>query len=421
MYRTLAKLDLEEGVRGQNYKAYFDRSVSSMEGPLSGMKVLDLTRLLPGDYCTLILADYGAEILKVEEPEQGDYLRWYEPVNVKESPLFLGLNRNKKSITLNLKQPEAKEIFRALVKRYDILIEGFRPGVMERLDLGYSSLAKINPGLIYCALTGFGQDGPYVNRVGHDLNYIGIGGILSITGPENGLPSIPGAQMGDIGGGALMAAIGILMAVIARQTSGKGQFVDISMLDGILSWLSMIGSQFFADGNVPGREEMMLNGRYLCYRIYETKDHRYLTIGALEPKFWANLCNILRKEHLIAHQFTDGKEQIPLARELEETFKEKTLKEWLELFDEVDICHGPVNSLRDVFEDPQVRHRQMVIEVDHPVEGKLKQVGFPIKLSRTRPEVKSAPPTFGQHTVEILQGLGFDQAKIEELRSKKAI
>ncbi|HDG97772.1 MAG TPA: CoA transferase [Desulfobacterales bacterium] len=389
-----------------------------MEGPLAGLKVLDLTRLLPGAQCTLILADYGADVLKVEEPQQGDYLRWYEPRNVKESPLFLGLNRNKRSMTLNLKHPEGKKIFRSLVKEYDILIEGFRPGVMERLGLSYSSLAQINPRLIYCALTGFGQDGPYVNRVGHDVNYIGIGGILSITGPRNGPPIIPGAQIGDVGGGALMAVIGILMAVIARERSGKGQFVDVSMLDGILSWLSMIGSQFLADGKVPGREEMMLNGRYLCYRIYETKDGRHLTIGALEPKFWANLCKVLGKEHLIRHQFTDGDEQVPLARELEETFKQKDLSEWLELLEGIDICHGPVNSLKEAFEDPQARHRQMVIEVDHPVEGKLRQVGFPIKLSLNKPKVRKAPPIFGQHTSEVLESLGFDEEKIEDLRKR---
>lgn len=271
-------------------------------GPIKGLKMLDLSRLLPGPYCSLLLADLGMEVLKVEEPGQGDYIRKIGPIRRKESAYFLAVNRNKKSMTLDLKMEESKEIFYRLTQSYDIVLESFRPGVMDRLGIGYEELKKRNPHVILCSLSGYGQSGPYRERSGHDINYIGLGGILEITGQRNGPPIIPGVQIADIGGG-MMAAIAILAAVIHREKTGEGQFLDISMLDGIISWLSVLAGKYFVDENLPQRGNMRITGRYACYQVYQTKDGRYMSLGALEEKFWKNFCEALGREDLIPKQF----------------------------------------------------------------------------------------------------------------------
>jgi crotonobetainyl-CoA:carnitine CoA-transferase CaiB-like acyl-CoA transferase len=388
---------------------------------LHGIKVLDLTRLLPGNFCTLLLADYGADVLKIEDTDRGDYGRWHPPQVRTQSAYFLGLNRNKKSMKLNLKTDGGKAIFMQLARKSNIILEGFRPGVVDRLDIGYDAVRKVNPGIIYCSISGFGQDGPYRNKVGHDINYIGIGGILGITGQRGGPPVLPGTQIADIGAGGMMAAIGILLALVHRQKTGKGQYIDVSMLDGVVSWLSMFASKYFLDGKTPEREDMMLNGQFPCYRVYKTKDGNFITIGALEEKFWKNLCQALGREDVIAHQYATGSQGDEVVSQLEKVFLTKTRDEWVEYLEGFEICHGPVNDFRETFSDPQILHREMVLEVDHPTEGRVKQVGFPIKCSETPGRVRLPSPGYGEHTKEVLQELGYTDGKIEALEKSGVI
>ncbi|MFQ5842204.1 MAG: CaiB/BaiF CoA transferase family protein, partial [Thermodesulfobacteriota bacterium] len=310
---------------------------------LDGVKILDLTRLLPGNFCTLLLADNGADVLKIEDTDRGDYGRWYPPRVRTQSAYFLALNRNKKSMKLNLKTDEGKTIFMQLAQRSDVILEGFRPGVTDRLGIGYEAVRKVNSQIIYCSISGYGQDGPYRDKVGHDINYIGIGGILGITGQRDGPPVIPASQIADIGAGGMMATIGILMALLHQRKTGKGQYIDISMLDGVVSWLSLFASQYFVDGEIPKRGGMMLNGQFPCYRVYKTKDGNFITIGALEEKFWKNLCRALGREDLIPHQYAKGPQGNEVVSQLEEVFLTKTRDEWLEYLEGFEICHGPVN------------------------------------------------------------------------------
>jgi crotonobetainyl-CoA:carnitine CoA-transferase CaiB-like acyl-CoA transferase len=392
-----------------------------MMDALHGMKILDLTRLLPGNFCTLLLADCGAEVLKIEDTDRGDYGRWLPPLVRTQSAYFLGLNRNKMSMKLNLKTDDGRAIFMKLAERSDIILESFRPGVIDRLGIGYEAVRKINPGIIYCSISGFGQDGPYRNKVGHDINYIGIGGILGITGQRGGPPTIPATQVADIGGGGMMAAIGILTALVHRGETGRGQYVDISMLDGVVSWLSRFASKYFADGEIPERGEMMLNGQFPCYRIYRTKDDKYITIGALEPRFWENLCRALEREDLTPHQYATGKQGEDVSAQLEKIFITKTRDEWDEYLEDFEICHGSVNDFQETFSDPQILHREMVLEVDHPTEGRIKQVGFPIKFSETPGRIRLPSPGYGEHTKEVLRELGYTEGDIQRFEKSGVI
>lgn len=390
--------------------------------PLEGIKILDLTRLLPGPYGTMLLGDLGAEVIKIEEPEQGDYARWNPPQIKGIGSRHLLLNRNKKSITLNLKKAEGREIFLKLAQEADVLIEQFRPGVMDRLRLGYKDLEKINPRLIYCSLTGFGQDGPYKNVAGHDINYIAIGGVLGITGEKNGPPVIPGIQIADLVGGGLYAVIGILTALIARGKTGRGQFVDISMLDGVVSLIPDAAALYFAEGESPRRGERRLTGGLPQYQIYRTKDDKYIALGALEEKFWANLCR-----HIGKPEWADKipREEDPRCAEIKEEmaqiFLTKTRQEWVDLLMDKDTCLAPVLTVEETFHDPQVRHRNMVVEIDHPRAGKIRQIGVPIKFSDTPGDIFIPAPDIGEHTEEILKKLGYPAEKIEKLRKEGVI
>lgn len=392
-----------------------------ISGPLAGLKMLDLSRLLPGPYCSLLLADLGMEVLKIEDPEQGDYMRLMGPIRKKDSAYFLSLNRNKKSMVLNLKVKEGKEIFYKLIHTYDIILEGFRPGVMDRLGIGYEELKKRNPQIILCSLSGYGQEGPYRDRSGHDINYIGLGGILELTGTKETGPVIPGVQIADIGGGALMAAIAILSAVIHRQKTREGQHLDIAMHDGVLSWLSIHAGKYLTDQILPQRGEMHLSGRYACYQVYPTKDERYMSLGALEPKFWQNFCEAVGKKDLIPKQFIEGEERIRIIQEIKDLFRTKTLKEWIDFFKEVDACCEPVLTLGEVFKHPQVLHRKMFIEYEHPIEGQVQQVGNPIKSSLFPFEPPTPSPQRGEHTTEVLKEIGYSEREIERFKETKAI
>ena len=391
--------------------------------PLEGIQILDLTRLLPGPYGTMLLGDLGAEVIKIEEPEQGDYARWNPPQINGVGSRHLLLNRNKKSITLNLKRSEGRAIFLKMVEKgADVLIEQFRPGVMDRLGLGYKVLEKINDRLIYCALTGFGQDGPYKNLAGHDLNYIGIGGILGITGPKGGSPVIPGVQIADLVGGGLYAVIGILTALAARQKTGRGQFVDVSMLDGVVSLIPDSAALFFAEGESPRAGERRLTGGLPQYQVYRTQDGKYLAVGALEEKFWANLCRGIGKpewaDKVPQEKDPRGEE---IKEEISKIFLSRTRQEWLDLLMKEDTCVTAVQSTAETFSDPHVLHRQMLVETVHPRVGRVRQIGVPIKFSETPGEIRTPAPEIGEHTEEVLKGLGYTEAEIMQIRKEGII
>jgi crotonobetainyl-CoA:carnitine CoA-transferase CaiB-like acyl-CoA transferase len=380
-------------------------------GALDGIRVLDLTRLLPGGFCSWLLADLGADVLKIEEPGRGDYLRWFPPIKVRESGMFLVLNRNKRSLTLNLKTEAGHEVFRRLVATADVVLEGFRPGVMDRLGLGWKTLHEINPRLVYCAISGYGQDGPYRDLVGHDLNYLGIAGALELMGERGRPPIVPGLSIADIGGGAQMAATGILAALLARTHTGQGQFVDISMTDGVVAWLSIHAGRYFTDGMAPTRGEMALAGAFPCYQVYACADGRYLTIGCIEPQFWRNLCVALGLEEYVAHQWAEDRREEIFAR-LSDVFRMRTREEWFAYLRDREVCVGPSSTFDEAFADPQLVHRQMVRDAEHPVEGRVRELGPPIKLSDTPAEYRLPAPGLGEHNGDVLRGLGYNEAEI---------
>jgi crotonobetainyl-CoA:carnitine CoA-transferase CaiB-like acyl-CoA transferase len=390
-------------------------------GALSGVKVLDLSRLLPGPYCTLMMADYGAEVIKIEEPGTGDYIRWRKPGIEGIGARHLTINRNKKSIELNLKTEEGKEIFKKMAANADVILESFRPGVMDRLGLGYEEISKINEGIVYCSLTGYGQTGPYRNLPGHDINYIGYSGILGLIGEKSGKPVVPGVQVADIGGGALMALAGINMALFHKERTGKGQYIDVSMMDGTVTWLYAAISDYFASGKVPKRGSNRLDGFYACYYVYETKDGKYLSVGANELKFWKRICELIGKPEWIELHEAPEEIQDKLKKDLSDLFKEKDQKEWLDLLAFEDTCVGPVNDIDQIFSDPQIIERELFTEMNHPVAGKIKQIGFPIKFSETPGQIKTHAPILGEHTEEILNELHYSDEQIEQLRNSKVI
>src|SRR5436305_1366734 len=354
--------------------------------PLEGVRVLDLSRLLPGGFCSLLLADFGADVLKVEDTGMGDYIRWsppyYEGVHESaRSALFLSLNRNKRSIRVDLKDERGKEVLLRLVRDADVVLESFRPGVLERLGVGYERLREENPGLVYCAITGYGQDGPFRDRSGHDMNYLGLVGLLGLTGEPDGPPVQAAGQIADVGGGALMAAVGILTALRERERSGEGQFVDVSMADGSLSWLALVAARYFADGIVPRRGGLELAGGLVCYRPYACRDG-YVTLGALEPKFWQAWCRGVGREDLIEHQFDPAGSEAH--QTVSEIFATRTREQWRQFASKHDCCLEPVLDLDEALDSELVRAREMVVELDQPGAAQpVKLLGAPIKLSRT--------------------------------------
>jgi len=392
--------------------------------PLSDIRVLDLSRLLPGGFCSLMLADFGAEVLKVEDTGMGDYIRWSPPYyegadDSAKSALYLALNRGKRSIRLNLKEARGREVLLKLAKEYDVLLESFRPGVLDRLGVGYERLREENPGLVYCAITGYGQDGPLRDRSGHDMNYLGLIGLLGLTGEKDGPPIMSGGQIADLGGGALMAAFGIMAALHERERSGKGQLVDVSMADGSLSWLALVAARYLADGVVPKRGEPELTGGLLCYRPYACKDG-WVTLGALEPKFWQAWCRGVGREDLIEHQFeAPGSEA---HAEVERIFLERTRDEWREFATHNDCCLEPVLDLDEALDSELVRAREMVVELAQPGATRaVRQLGVPVKLSRTPGAVEKPGPALGEHTDEVLRSLGYSSDDIEALKKDDVV
>jgi alpha-methylacyl-CoA racemase len=392
---------------------------------LDGLRVIDLTRLLPGGFCSLLLADFGADVIKVEDTGAGDYVRWAPPYyqgaeHSASSGLFLSLNRGKRSIRIDLKSARGKEVLLRLVQGADVLLESFRPGVMDRLGVGYERLREENPGLVYCAITGYGQDGPNRDRPGHDINYLGLNGILGLTGEADGPPVSAAAQIADLGGGAMMAVAGILIALRERARSGQGQLVDCSMFDGSLSFLAMLAAEMLADGSIPRRGELRLGGGLVCYRPYRCADG-YVTLGALEPKFWTEFCRGVAREDLLDHAFDPPGSEAH--RAVCEVFAARTRAQWEEFASEHDCCLEPVLGLDEALSGELVAAREMVVELDQPgAEGPVRLLGAPFRLSRTPADPVRAPgPGLGEHTRQVLAEVGYPPEEIEALLESGAV
>lgn len=386
-----------------------------MSLPLEGMRVLDLTRLLPGPFCTVLLADMGADVIKVEDPGMGDYLRWNPPLGSSGMSLhFHTINRNKRSIALDLKQKEGRELLLELAGWAEVLVEQFRPGVMDRLGLGYDVVKEVNASIVYCSITGYGQDGPYRDVAGHDINYLGYAGVLGLTGHADGPPVISGVQIADLGAGGMYGALSILMAYIHVLKTDEGQHLDVSMLDGSISWLTINTGEFFAGGAAPGRGEQVLHGLWPCYNIYPAADG-YMAVGALEEKFWRRTCELLGRPEYAAEQFNAEKRD-EIFSWLSDELSKKTRAQWMEIFGGEDCCVSPVLSLDEVSRDPQVMHRKMMVEVDDDKLGRGTTLGIPVKFSRTPGEIRSSAPFQGENTDEVLGMLGCSTEEIGRLR-----
>ncbi len=401
--------------------------------PLNNVRILDLSRMLPGPYCSMILSDLGAEVIHINDPKYpyASPPPFFQKGRYRESAFNSILMRNKKSVSLNLKKRKGLEIFYDLVRKADVVLESFRPKITKKLKIDYETLNKINPSIIYCSLTGYGQFGPYEQIAGHDLNYIGICGILNLnkersTSPNQELdkkPIPPGAQIADIGGG-LVSTIGILGAIIEREQNPEklGQYIDVSMTDCVFSFMPLVAAFHFSkDLNDGITNENFLHGEQPFYNTYRTKDNKFVSVGIVEVKFWRELCNTLQREDLLLKQFTQGKEKEKVFQELEKEFLKKTQKEWTEIFKSKDACVMPVNSFAEACDDPQIKIREMVAELKHPKFGRIQNVNSPIKYSRTPLKIRTLAPKLGKHTKELLEELGYSSEDIKELNKEGVI
>ena len=383
-------------------------------GALDGVRVLDFSRYGPGRQCTMFLADFGAEVTTVETPRNDANLPAVFTDDL--SPRYLALNRNKKSLAINLRVAEGKEVIYRLAQKVDVIVEGFRPGTMKKLGLDYDSLKKLNSRLIYCSLSGFGQDGPYSLRPGHDVNYLGLSGILDLTRGRDGNPVLIGTQVADLGGGTSQAVMGILLVLFARQSTGKGQYIDISMFDGIIAWHWTAGTEYLITGELPKR----FLGESPAYNIYKSKDGRHITLGIMEPWFWKRFCRAIEREDFISYMGPSEKSADIIA-ELAQLFGTRTQDEWMKLLSDIDVPYAPVNTIEEAFSDPQTQHRRMVLDAEHPRVGKLKLLGIPVKLSDTPGEIRTAAPAYGEHTLDILKELGYSDSDLKQFREVGAI
>jgi crotonobetainyl-CoA:carnitine CoA-transferase CaiB-like acyl-CoA transferase len=389
--------------------------------PLDGIKVLDITRYLPGPFATQLLADFGAEVIKVEEPG-GELGRFLPPFLGGLGTRFCAVNRNKKSITIDLKSEQGREIFKRLALTADIVIEQFRPGVMDKMGLGYNTLKESNEGLIYCSVTGYGLSGPWGNRAGHDINYLNTSGISALTAGRDGVPVMSSVQIADMAGGSLYAVIGILLALFHRSRSGKGQIVDISMMDGALSLLAYTVGEWCGKGSVPETGREFLTGGFAMYNTYRCGDGRYAGLGAIEGKFWSGFCTKIGRESYINLQY-DISKQGEIIADISGIMLERSRDEWVSFFADSDICFTPVLDLDEVSEHEQVKAREMLVKVmNFKNSGSdLYVTGNPVKLSETPGEVITEFPETGVDAMEILTGAGYSKEEVEEFISEKII
>lgn len=381
--------------------------------PLADLQILELAGMIPGPYATMLLADLGAEVVKVEEPKSGDYQREFGPETDGVNHRFANYNRNKRSIAIDLKTDRGREVLLELAEESDALIEGFRPGVVDRLGIGYDDVAARNPEIVYCSLSGYGQDGPYRDWVGHDINYLGIAGMLSMTGEEDGPPVPPGYPISDFAGG-LFAAFTMLASLRKRDRTGEGEYVDVSMTDVAASWSSQL-LPMVAQGEEPTRGRTLVTGEDPAYTIYECADGEYITVGALEPVFWENLCRELSMEEYETADRSDPEVREEIRSRLEAEFERKTRDEWLEELDETELPVGPVNAPDEMLcEDEQIAARDLVREQN--VDGaELPVVASPFELASDPETIRSAAPEHGGDTEELLERLGYDGDKIDGL------
>ncbi|WP_053181150.1 CaiB/BaiF CoA transferase family protein [Pseudomonas kilonensis] len=392
-----------------------------MQGPLASLKVLDFSTLLPGPFASLLLADMGAEVLRIESPTRQDLLRVLPPHDQGVSASHAYLNRNKRSLALDLKQPEALAVVTQLLADYDILLEQFRPGVMARLGLGYEALKAINPRLIYVSITGYGQTGPYKDRAGHDINYLALAGLASHTGRADSGPLPLGIQAADIAGGSLHGVIGLLAAVIARQQTGQGQHLDVSMTDCVFSLNAMAGAGYLACGVEPGWEKQMLNGGSF-YDYYRTRDGRWMSVGSLEPVFMQALCGALGRPELAALGLSPKPEQQhALKQALQAEFEKHDFDELCRVFAGIDACVEPVLSLKEAVRHPQLQARELVTQVPRGDGSSQAQIACPLRFSEGLPEPRHIGAGVGAHTDQVLGALGFSAQRIAQLRSAKVV
>ena len=395
-------------------------------GVLDGIKILELARVPPAELPGMMLADVGADVLKIETPEpdrpsDADWVR---------RTIHTFTNRNKRSMSLNMKSADGQEIFRRLAAAADVVVEGFRPGVMKRLGADYETLRKLNPRLVYCSLSGFGQDGPYKDYPAHDMNYLSLAGVLNLIGEPGRKPVIPLNLVADYAGASLHGALGIVLALFARERTGRGQHVDVAYLDTSVSLLAATPNMrfFFSDGIAPRRGEGFLGGSYPYYAIYETRDGKLLTIGCTEPWLWENFCKAIERPELARFARTNDQfvraanaEEEAARREIEAIIRTRDRDEWYERLVRADVCVGKVYEIDEMVRDPQLNHRQMIVDVEHPTHGRVRQIGIAIKLSDTPGSIRSAAPLPGEHTAAVLKDLGLGAADIGRLREKGVI
>lgn len=393
-----------------------------MPGPLSTLKVLDFSGLLPGPFGTMLLADMGADVLRVESPTRPDMVRMLPPHDAGVSVNHAFLNRSKRGIAVDLKNPAGVELIKQLVKDYDIVVEQFRPGVMDRLGVGYEALKAINPKLIYCAITGYGQTGPYKDRAGHDMNYLSIAGVMSYNGRKHSGPAPINVQIADVAGGSCHAVMGILAAVIHRAHSGEGQFVDISMTDAAFTLHALTAAPALVADIQPERESTQLNGGTF-YDCYETKDGRHFSVGGLEPQFFIQFCTAIGRPELALQGMAMGNTDVvaALKAEIGLEMKKKTYAEWQQVFIAIDSCTEPVLSFAEACEHPQIKARDLVVEVPRPDGSMQRQLGSAIKFSKTPATFRYIGTEIGSHTDEVMREHGFSVEQIAELRKSGAV
>ncbi|MCG8671122.1 MAG: CoA transferase [Pseudomonadales bacterium] len=392
-----------------------------MAGPLTSLKILDFSTLLPGPFGSMVLADWGAEVVRIESPTRPDMVRMLPPQDDGVSAAHGFLNRSKKSLALDLKKPAGVEVVKHLVADYDIVIEQFRPGVMDRLGVGYEALKAVNPGVIYCSITGYGQTGPYKNRAGHDMNYLSIAGITGYNGRKSTGPAPINVQVADVAGGSYHAVMAILAAVVHRQQTGEGQYLDISMTDAAFSMHALTAPPALVGDMQPELEATQLNGGTF-YDCYETKDGRYFSVGGLEPQFFAQFVGAMGHPEWSGKGLALNAEiQAGLKQDIAEVMKTKTFAEWQEVFANLDSCTEPVLTFKEACEHPQIQARELLVDVPSG-EGKTqKQLASPVKFSTTHPEYHHTGSALGAHTDSILTGAGMSEEQVAELRKVGAI